>query len=334
MTSTLSDKLERFLDELRTSHEGKKVMRGEVRLREPMSRHTTMKVGGTADVLVIPHDLDELRRVMISAARAGLPLMVLGGSNLIVSDHGVAGVVVKLSQLNRIRLEGDHRMVAEAGVVLPRLARAAARAGLSGLEFAVGIPGSVGGSVVMNAGTRDGELAPLIDVVTIMTVTGELLSIGRESLRYRYRRMELPRGCVVSAQFALRPAPVKEIEATMARMLNTRNATQPLNFPSAGCVFQNPAGDSAGRLIEAAGLKGYRIGDAQVSDRHANFIINRGHASAGEILSLIRHVGRQVETRCGVTLELEVKIIGRTVSPGTAAGVPTARWRKGSDRHP
>jgi UDP-N-acetylmuramate dehydrogenase len=303
------EKTQRFLGALRAEEGG---FAGEIRPREPMSRHTTMKVGGVADLLVIPGDVEGLRRVMVAAHRTGLPVMILGGSNVVVQDGGIPGVVVKLSRLNQIRSAGDGRMVAEAGVLLPRLARAAARLGLSGLEFAIGIPGTVGGSIVMNAGTREGELAPLIESVMLMRPDGELLTLGREAVRFRYRHSDLPSGCVVSATFALTPAPTTKIESTMTRMLNTRSATQPLHYPSAGCVFRNPPGDSAGRLIEAAGLKGYRLGGAQVSDQHANFIINRGQARAGDVLSLIRHVGRRVEQQFGVTLELEVRIIGRS----------------------
>ncbi len=310
---TLKDKVQRFLTALRDGGAARSL--GDVRQHEPMSRHTTMKAGGEADLLVVPQDIEELRRIVLAAHRAGLPVIVLGGSNIIVQDGGIAGVVVKLSRLNHIRVLGSDRIEAEAGVLLPRLARAAARAGLSGLEFAIGIPGTVGGSVVMNAGTREGELAPRIESVTLMRWDGELITLGRETLRFRYRHADLPHGCVVSAQFSLQPAPPGEIDATMTRMLGVRNATQPLHSPSAGCVFKNPPGDSAGRLIEAAGLKGHRIGDAQVSERHANFIINRGHARTNDILALIRHIGRQVERQFGVTLELEVKIVGRTARP-------------------
>jgi UDP-N-acetylmuramate dehydrogenase len=313
---TMDDKRRRFVQALR-AEEG---FVGELRPHEPMRRHTTMKVGGAADLLAIPHTLDALRRVMAAAHQAGLPVMTLGGSNVIVRDGGISGVVVKLSRLNRIRLVGERSIAAEAGVLLPRLARAAARAGLSGLEFAIGIPGTVGGSIVMNAGTRDGELAPLTESVTLMRPDGELQALGRDELRFRYRHADLPPGCVVSAQFALTPAPMTDIESTMARMLRTRSATQPLHFPSAGCVFKNPPGDSAGRLIEAAGLKGYRLGGAQVSDRHANFIVNRGQARAGDVLALIRHIGRQVERQFGVTLELEVRIIGRAGGRAGRAG--------------
>jgi len=310
---SVKEKVQRFLRELQ--EEGAARPAGDVRQHEPMSRHTTMKAGGNADLLVVPHDVEELRRIVLAAHRSGLPLIVLGGSNVIVQDGGITGVVVKLSRVNRIRMIGSHRIEAEAGVLLPRLARAAARAGLSGLEFAIGIPGTVGGSIVMNAGTREGELAPRIDSVTLMRPDGELVILEREALHFRYRHAELPQGCVVSARFDLKPSPAVEIEAAMKRMLDARSSTQPLHSPSAGCVFKNPPGDSAGRLIEAAGLKGCRIGDAQVSDRHANFIINRGRAQTRDILALIRHVGRQVERRFGVTLELEVKIVGRAARP-------------------
>ena len=321
----------RFLSELAREFGGRRgagQFAGDIRCDEPLSRHTTMKVGGPADVLVIPRDLDELRSLMVAASRADLAVTVLGGSNMIVRDHGIAGVVVKLSQLNRIRRVGADRVMAEAGVLLPRLARAAARFGLSGLEFAAGIPGTVGGSIVMNAGTRDAELAPLLESVTIVGWDGEFHSLGRSSLSYRYRHTELPTGCVVSAQFKLQPAATSQIEATMTHLLKNRRQTQPLHFPSAGCIFRNPPVDSAGRLIEAAGMKGFSIGDAEISSRHANFIINRGHATAGEVMALIRHVGRRVEEMLGVTLELEVKIIGRTVKPRRSGGVSSLGQRR------
>jgi UDP-N-acetylmuramate dehydrogenase len=322
---SFKEKIQRFLKELR---EGAPVSStAEIRQHEPMSRHTTMKAGGEADLLVVPHDVEELKRTVLAAHRAGLPLIVLGGSNVIVQDGGISGVVVKLSRLNRIRVVGPDRIDAEAGVLLPRLARAAARAGLSGLEFAIGIPGTVGGSIVMNAGTREGELAPRIESVTLMRPNGDVDTLERETLRFRYRHAVLPQGYVVSARFALQPAPMAEIDATMNRMLGVRSASQPLHSPSAGCVFKNPPGDSAGRLIEAAGLKGCRIGDAQVSERHANFIVNRGHAHTHDILALIRHVGRQVERRFNVTLELEVKIIGRAARPKGVSRPSTLRSR-------
>lgn len=301
---------QQFLDALRNGG-----FTGDIRVNEPMSRHTTMKVGGTADVLVMPGTVEELRAALTAAGRADLPVTILGGSNLIVRDYGLPGVVIKLSRLNRIQRVGDRTLEAEAGVLLPRLARAAARYGLSGLEFAAGIPGTVGGSIVMNAGTRDAEVAPLLERVTVMGFDGTLRHLDRRALRYHYRQTELPPGCVVSATFALTPSATARVESTMTRLLDERTRTQPLHSPSAGCIFRNPPGDSAGRLIESAGLKGVRIGDAQVSERHANFVINRGHATADDVLSLIRRVGREIQRRFGITLELEVKIVGRSVAP-------------------
>jgi UDP-N-acetylmuramate dehydrogenase len=237
--------------------------------------------------------------------------MVLGGTNVVVRDGGVAGVVLRLSALKAIRPAGTNRLYAEAGGLFPTLAHAAKDAGLSGLEFACGIPGTVGGAIVMNAGTRDGEIADVLESVRLMTWEGEAIEIPAAKLGLRYRESHLPPGVLLGGTVALKPDAPDAIDARMQAILEYRRRTQPLNLPNAGCIFKNPPGRSAGQLIDHAGLKGYRIGGIQVSERHANFMVNVGDGTARDLAALIRHVGGRIEREHGVTLELEVRLVGR-----------------------
>lgn len=286
-------------------------VRGEVRFDEPLGRYTSMKIGGPADALAVPADEADLREVLLAARAARVPVMVLGGTNIVVRDGGIAGVVLRLSGLKSIRPAGTNRLYAEAGALFPTLAHAAKDAGLSGLEFACGIPGTVGGAVVMNAGTRDGEIADVLDHVRLMTLEGDIVEIPAAKLGFRYRESHLPPGVLVGCTVALRSDDSAAIDARMQVILEYRRQTQPLHLPNAGCIFKNPPGGSAGRLIDELGLKGYRIGGVQVSERHANFMVNAGGGTAKDLTALIRHVGGRVERERGVTLELEVKIVGR-----------------------
>lgn len=285
-------------------------LRGEARWRAPLSEHTTLGVGGPADLLAIPADLEDLRGLAGRARAAGLPLFVLGGSNLLVQDGGLRGIVVKLARLDRIEAIDALRLEAEAGVPLPRLARWAAERGLGGLEFAVGIPGTLGGGVVMNAGTPDGEVGNFVEAVRVLTPDGALVEAARPEIGFSYRASRLPAGIVVAARLALEQGRWDEIRKRLQDHSRRRRATQPLNLPNAGSVFKNPPGDFAARLIEAAGLKGARIGDAQISERHANFIVNRGAATARDALALIARARATVERTAGVRLELELKVVG------------------------
>lgn len=286
-------------------------VRGEVRLNEPLARYTSMKIGGPADALVTPVDEEDLRTVLAAARAAKAPVMVLGGTNIVVQDGGVAGIVLRLGALKAIRPVGPGRLYAEAGAPFPALAHAAKDAGLAGLEFACGIPGTVGGAVVMNAGTQDGEIADVLESVRLMSPDGAISEIPKSRLTFRYRGSHLPPGILLGCTVALTPGIIEEIDARMQAILAYRRDTQPLQWPNAGCIFKNPPGRSAGRLIDELGLKGYRVGGIQVSERHGNFMVNTGEGTARDLTAVIRHVGRTVEQRLGITLELEVKIVGR-----------------------
>lgn len=284
-----------------------------------MAAHTSLKVGGPADLYAAPQDLADLERLVRVAAEARVPVFVVGaGSNLLVRDGGVRGVVVRLSRLAAVRLEGD-RLYAEAGVNLPRLVKHAERRGLSGLEFAAGIPGTVGGAVVMNAGTPQGEMSDVVERVWVLGCDGQLRDYPCDALGFRYRSSrflagtgrKFPRpGIVVGAVFQLHQRSPAVVEGRVREVTRHRLKTQPLALPNAGSIFKNPPGRHAGRLIEAVGLKGRRVGDAQVSELHANFIVNRGRATARDVLRLIRMIERRVEEVHGVRLEREVQVVG------------------------
>ena len=290
-------------------------VRGEVHLHEPMVRHTSMKIGGPADALVVPRDLEDLRRLVLGAKREGVPLFLLGGTNLIVRDGGIRGIVVKLNRLQKVTRIGqgsgiEEGLYAEAGISFPKLSQHALKLGLSGLEFACGIPGTLGGAIVMNAGTHEGEIADVLEALRIMDFEGDVKDHRKGELEFGYRRSRLPQGIIVGAFLKLKGAPRDEIRSRMDLSLNHRRKTQPLHLPNAGCIFKNPSGDSAGRLIDELRLKGHRVGDAEVSDKHANFIVNRGRATAADVLSLIHEIRQRVKEEKGIEMDLEVMIVG------------------------
>jgi UDP-N-acetylmuramate dehydrogenase len=260
--------------------------------------------------MLFPRTIEEVAAFM----RLRLPYFVLGsGSNLIVRDGGIAGVVLHLKHFRQIVRSSPDMLVAGAGVLYPRLSVHAEKAGLAGLEFAAGIPGTVGGAVAMNAGIPDHETAAVLKEVTIVDPAGKVASHKMEKIHFGYRSSQLPAGVVVSASFGLTPASSEALEVERERLLAARRKSQPLSLPNVGSVFKNPPGDFAGRLIEKVGLKGERVGEAQISPRHANFIVNLGKATARDVIALIRVVGQRVEQECGVTLELEAKIVGRAL---------------------
>lgn len=287
-----------------------------VRPAEPLARHTSFRIGGPADVFVLPDTLAELALVVRTATGHGVPLTVLGGgSNVLVGDGGIRGVVVKLGgEFRRAqwRTDGATAMVrAGAAVQLGRLARAAVARGLAGLEYAEGIPGTVGGATFMNAGAYGGEIAEAVAVVEGLDGSGERVRFDRGTLAFRYRRAELPKGFLVSAvRFRLRADEVAAVAARMDDVRRRRLASQPHGRPNSGSMFKNPRGDHAGRLIEAIGLKGERVGRARVSERHANFIVNEGGARAADVKALMDVVQRAVWEWRGVWLEPEVRLVG------------------------
>jgi UDP-N-acetylmuramate dehydrogenase len=286
-------------------------LRGEVTFNALLRNYTSFRIGGPADALVMPADVEDVSTLVRQAREADIPIFVLGGTNLLVRDHGIRGIVVSLAKMKAVTEEPGHVLYAEGGVGMPTLMKHATGHALSGLEWAAGIPGTVAGCVVMNAGTKLGEMQECVKAVRIVDPAGRIVDCPASAIQFSYRRALLPRGIVVGVWVRLKPASQGKIQATVKEYLRYRKDTQPLTLPNAGCVFKNPGHDAAGRLIEAAGLKGARIGDAQVSDKHANFVVNLGHAKAADVIALIKKVGRTVEERTGLTLELELKIVGQ-----------------------
>lgn len=286
-------------------------IRGKVSFNAPLKDYTSFRIGGPADVLVEPADIEDVVRLVRQTKAQKLPLFVLGGTNLLIRDKGIKGVVVNLGKLRAVKEEPGAILYAEGGVGMPTLIGYAIRHSLAGLEWAAGIPGTVAGCVVMNAGTRLGEMKDSVKAVRMVTMKGEIVDLPASRIPFAYRRAALPAGIVVGVWMQLKTGVRAAIEKVVKDYLHYRRNTQPLALPSAGCVFKNPPRDSAGRVIESAGLKGVRVGDAEVSEKHANFIVNQGQASAKDVLALIRKVRAAVARQTGVTLEMELKIVGR-----------------------
>jgi UDP-N-acetylmuramate dehydrogenase len=280
----------------------------------PLSRHTSLGVGGPADALATPVSQAELLACSALAAELGLPLWVLGGGfNTLVLDGGVEGLVLRTQRLRGLSLEPGGTLVAEAGVSPSQVMRFTVAEGLTGLEIGAGIPGSVGGWVAMNAGIPGAEVGDVVVDVEVVAAGGELRRLSRDAMGFVYRGAGgLEPGAVVAgARFALAPAEPAAVRAEIERHLAHRRATQPIDQPSFGSVWKNPPGERAGRLIELAGLKGAREGGAQISSVHANFIVNRGGATAADVLALMRRAAEAVQERTGIVLEPEVRIAGR-----------------------
>lgn len=294
----------------------------------PLARYTYLRIGGPAQYFATPNDLVELERLMLWARAAGLPMRIIGGgSNLLVSDEGVGGLVVSLRRACGGMQFNGPRVTAGAAVMLPALARAAAERGLGGLEFAVGIPGSVGGALQTNAGIGDGRcIGPLVQEVEIFGGRG-FQTLSRYEIRFEYRQSSL-RGAgvmVVGATLLLEPRDSEEIQAGMRRLLEARAATQPTAEPNAGSMFRNAEGDFAGRLIEAAGCKGLGEGGVRVSERHANFFVHDGTGRASDVVALMGEVQRRVLEMHGIWLTPEIVWWGDGPIPAPFVGaVPGA----------
>lgn len=286
-------------------------LRGTIRFQASLKDYTSFHIGGPADALVQPADVEDVIRLCRQTAEQRVPIFVLGGTNVLVRDKGIRGVVVSLAKLRAIKEEPGSVLYVEGGVGMPTLIGYAIRKSLAGLEWAAGIPGTVAGCVAMNAGTRLGEMKRSVKAVRIVSPTGTLMDCQAEHIDFSYRRATLPRGIVVGVWLQLKPGVKSDIEQVVKDYLRYRRDTQPLSLPSAGCVFKNPKNDSAGRVVESAGLKGAAVGDACVSMKHANFIVNQGHASARDVLSLIRKVRARVARKTGIKLELELKLVGQ-----------------------
>lgn len=289
-----------------------RALASDVRQDEPMSRHVYLRIGGPADLLVIPRSLAQLQAVVELLFAEEIRFAVIGqGSNVLVGDRGVRGVVVKIGKgCDRVRFEGA-RMIAGAGAGLPSIAQEAARLGLAGLEFAAGIPGSVAGAVVMNAGAHGGSMSDVVESVTVLTPQGpRCLRPADLAFGYRSSVLQARPWVVASVDLALRPDDPAAVRARLEGNLALRSARQPIGVASCGCMFRNPPCDHAGRLIEAAGCKGMSVGRARVSKVHANFIINEGGATASDVLTLAEKIRNLSRERFGVPLDLEVKLLG------------------------
>ncbi|MEW9698094.1 UDP-N-acetylmuramate dehydrogenase [Paenibacillus sp. SI8] len=286
---------------------------GDIRTNERLAPYTTWKIGGPADVLVIPQHKDQVIAVIRMLQARGVPWTIIGrGSNLLIRDKGIRGVVIKLgSLLETLRFDGA-TVIAGGSYSFIKLSVLAAKEGLTGLEFASGIPGSVGGAVYMNAGAHGSDVSRILKQAEVILDTGELVTMQAEDLHYAYRHSilhTLP-GIVTEAVFELQFGDRKEIAGAMAAYRDRRRRTQPGQLACAGSVFRNPAGGFAAKLIEEAGLKGKRVGGAEISPLHANFIVNTGNATAVDVLTLIQEVKQIVLDQYGVTLEPEVLVLG------------------------
>jgi len=280
---------------------------------EPMKNHTTFRVGGTADYYTIPETKEEIRDTLRACREWAVPFYIIGnGSNLLVSDKGFRGVMIQICKgMNEITIEG-YTLTAQAGALLSAIAGRALEASLAGFEFAAGIPGTLGGACVMNAGAYGGEMKDVLSYVTVLTNDGEFLTLGKDELELGYRTSIIAREGYIAleAVIELEEGCKDEIKARMDELKERRVSKQPLEYPSAGSTFKRPEGYFAGKLIEEAGLRGYSVGGAQVSEKHCGFVINKGGATASDIMALITEVADRVERRSGVRMEPEVKRLG------------------------
>ena len=285
----------------------------EILFNEPLKQYTYTKVGGAADYLAFPRNQYELKRIVTFANAQEIPWMVLGNSsNIIVRDSGIEGFVIMFDHFHDVRVNG-YVIEAEAGAKLIDVTHVARYHSLTGFEFACGIPGSIGGAVYMNAGAYGGEIAHILQSCKVLTPEGEIKTLTAEELAFGYRHSKIQENgdVVISAKFALAPGNYDQIDQEMARLTHLRELKQPLEYPSCGSVFKRPVGHFAGQLISEAGLKGHRIGGVEVSEKHAGFMINVDHGTAKDYEDLIAHVIATVEKSSGVTLEREVRIIGK-----------------------
>ena len=286
----------------------------EIREQEPMSRHTSFRIGGPASLMVLPHTEEEAVTAVQEAHRMGYPVVLMGkGTDLLVADRGVEALVVKAADhWNEIRQTGTYEMVAQCGALLSRAANFAAEQSWSGLEFAQGIPGTIGGAVTMNAGAYDGEMSQVVVSVRHLEQDGTVVELLPDQLDFGYRHSCYSDGkrLILSAKLALHPGEQRAILEKMDDFRQRRRSKQPLEYPSAGSMFKRPPGHFAGGLIDACGLRGFTVGGAQVSEKHAGFVINKGGATCEDVMTLVREVQRIVREETGVELQMEVRTLG------------------------
>ena len=296
------------------------LLKDRVLFEEPMARHTSLRIGGPADALALPATVDQLIRLVRWCGQNSLPLTVIGdGTNVLVTDKGIRGVTIKLTQIAApLRMAADDQgrvlACAHAGVQTRHICATALKKGLAGMNFALGIPGTIGGAIRMNAGTASGRMDQVLVAVTALAPSGQVNRFNRDQLEAGYRKLALPLEepfVILEAEILLEPASREKLYAEACRLVRRRAASQPTWKPSAGCFFKNPSADKpAGMLIDQAGFKGAAEGDARVSERHANFIFNSGRATARQVLELARRIQEGVQKSFGIKLEPEVKIIG------------------------
>ncbi|MDO9465146.1 MAG: UDP-N-acetylmuramate dehydrogenase [bacterium] len=300
------------------------LIKGEIRFNELLSKHTSFRIGGHADVWIYPKDISDIKNTLMFCNSYNIPVTILGGgTNVLISDKGIRGVVLNLEHgLCDIKIKGE-RITCGTGALLSKLLKQSARKELTGLEFTAGIPGTVGGAVSMNAGTKKNQkskiknqnleymgIGDLVESVKVIDMNGNISELGKNDLSFGYRKSNLYEYIIVEAELKLKRGKEKEINDRISRLLEHKKSTQVLDIPSAGCIFKNPDIHSSGRLIDKAGLKGLVIGDAQISEKHANFIVNNGNAKAQDVLELIKKIKLTVFEKTGVKLEEEIKVIG------------------------
>ncbi|MEW6585184.1 MAG: UDP-N-acetylmuramate dehydrogenase [Nitrospirota bacterium] len=293
---------------------------GEVRFMEPMSSHTSLRIGGPADILAVPKDFDSLKNIHLNLIKNRIPYVTLGsGTNVLIMDGGIEGAVVSLRSLKKIDIthESDEfvDIYAEAGALLPKLVLFARERYYSGIEGLAGIPGTFGGAICGNSGAFGYEIKDVVLSVEIMDKAGKVSRRNREEMSFGYRRSGIAHDeFIVGALMRLRKERSGEVSKRVDDFLRMKKERQPIREVSAGCVFKNPAGKPAGRLLDEAGCKGAKIGDVEVSEVHANFFINKGRANASDFLKLMELVSRRVERKFGITLEPEIRILGRAIA--------------------
>lgn len=287
--------------------------KGALLENEPMKKHTTFRIGGAADYFAVPVLAEEVKGIVSVCKEMNVPYYIIGnGSNLLVSDKGYKGVIIQLYKaMSDVTVEGDN-IRAQAGASLAKIANTALEASLAGFEFAAGIPGTIGGACVMNAGAYGGEMKDVLQEVTVLTSEGEVLTLTNEELELGYRTSVIAKKdyIVLEALIRLQPDSREEIKAVMDDLRGRRLNKQPLEYPSAGSTFKRPEGYFAGKLIEDAGLRGFRVGGAQVSEKHCGFVVNAGGATAADVDELMKQVAAKVQEQFGVRLEPEVKRLG------------------------
>lgn len=284
-----------------------------IKYNEPMSGHTSFRVGGCVDILIEPVNIRELIKTIKFLNKTDIPYFIMGnGSNLLVSDNGIRGAVVKIAEKFNSILLGSETITAESGVLLSTLSKAAAKAELTGLEFASGIPGTLGGALAMNAGAYSGEMKDIVEWVEVLDEKYTLIRLYKNEMGFEYRRSVIQANNYIAIRccMKLNKGNQSDITAIMNDYTNRRKTKQPLHLPSAGSTFKRPKGYFAGKLIEDSGLKGFQIGEAQISTQHCGFVVNLGNATADDIYKLITHAKQVVHNKYGVELETEVRLVG------------------------